>query len=439
MSNRRFFTLLLILFFLMPSIAEAKFVCVCYFGANNQCAPEAIPQDVNELACPIRCQSAYGARYKSYEYGDAEATILSACTASNNKLEATPKTNPIVPKLEVEIPGLEFSPVTELAGEVHVNFLGDYIAGLYKYLIGISAIIAIVFVMIGGFQWALSAGVPSQLSSAKTRMKNAVTGLVLLLMVILILEIVNPELTRFDPLMLRFVQAVPLEAKDDAGDIAPEGSLQDVQEDTGGKFFNGERLCQTKDACVKWCDENLDSNSWPTANKKTIEPSRTVIIPESAGIKNTSRIRATPEFIDALKRAGEIAVSKNPKYAIHVRSGFRDLKTQIKLVCDLARSGNIEEVNKIGEIVAYPGGSNHGSGAAIDIRLYEDAKLLVTSSSKQQASPLFKDGARILAEIMGEAGFVRYAKEIWHFELEGKTTSICRCKGSQCPFPPTCR
>jgi D-alanyl-D-alanine dipeptidase len=143
-------------------------------------------------------------------------------------------------------------------------------------------------------------------------------------------------------------------------------------------------------------------------------------------------------MLAGLANAGRIAKNKNPNYSIHVRSGFRPLKTQIRLVCDRFTAGDEKRIAKIGQAVAFPGGSNHGSGAAVDIQLWEGGKQLITMSYSAQNASKYEEPAKIFAEIMAEAGFVRYSKEIWHFELEGKASSRCRCRGSACPFPPKC-
>ncbi len=101
----------------------------------------------------------------------------------------------LTPTLQVEIPDVKFSEGKIEGNVLKVNYLGDYIAGIYKYLIGISTTIAIVMLMIGGLQWAIGASSQENISKAKKRINNALIGLVLLLSVYAILFIVNPNLT----------------------------------------------------------------------------------------------------------------------------------------------------------------------------------------------------------------------------------------------------
>lgn len=119
----------------------------------------------------------------------------------------------LTPTLSIDIPGVTFTDITSkksAAGEttLSINYLGDYIAGVYKYLLGVSTLIAIVMLMIGGLQYSIF-----QEDKAKTRIKNAVTGLVLLLSTYLILTIVNPRLVLLGPIELTSIPVNELALK----------------------------------------------------------------------------------------------------------------------------------------------------------------------------------------------------------------------------------
>lgn len=86
-----------------------------------------------------------------------------------------------------------------IGSTTHVLNLGEYIKAGYDYAIGISLIIVTVLIMIGGVQWILAAGVSSQLSAAKKRIWNAITGLIIIVCAALILETVNPALLILTP------------------------------------------------------------------------------------------------------------------------------------------------------------------------------------------------------------------------------------------------
>ncbi len=119
---------------------------------------------------------------------------------------STSSSSLIKPTLAIDIPTVTFSD-GEIDGDtIKINYLGDYIAGVYKWLLGSATLIAIVMLMIGGLQYTIF-----QEDKAKTRIKNAVTGLVLLLSTYLILATINPQLVIFKPLSIQNIPEVPLE------------------------------------------------------------------------------------------------------------------------------------------------------------------------------------------------------------------------------------
>jgi len=135
----------------------------------------------------------------------------------------------VTPNLDVEIPGLTF---TKPVGEenVTVNFIGEYINAVYKWLMGVAITLSIVMLMIGGLQYTIGSGT-GNLSSAKARMKNAVVGFVLLMSVYLILYTVNPQMTIFKPLVLKTIEAVEIEFENTS-----LGRLNEITPGDGGKY-----------------------------------------------------------------------------------------------------------------------------------------------------------------------------------------------------------
>lgn len=87
---------------------------------------------------------------------------------------------------------------TKIGNLETVGDLGEYVSGVYKWMIGVAGFLAIVMVLIGGLQWVLSAGGAGSIEQAKTRMRNGVIGIVLLFCVVLILQTVNPQLLKLE-------------------------------------------------------------------------------------------------------------------------------------------------------------------------------------------------------------------------------------------------
>lgn len=112
------------------------------------------------------------------------------------------------PVLSVDIPTVSFSQALVKGDYLSSNFLAEYITGVYQYLIGASLLIAVVLIMIGGLQYAVSGGRSDLAQKGKDRMKNAVIGTVLLLSVYIILYTTNPRLTVFQALNVPIVDPI---------------------------------------------------------------------------------------------------------------------------------------------------------------------------------------------------------------------------------------
>jgi hypothetical protein len=72
-----------------------------------------------------------------------------------------------------------------------------YINRLYYLAIGLAALLAVIKIVIAGVKWTLS-DVVTDKSSAKEDIRGALTGLVLILGAVLILNTINPQLTRVE-------------------------------------------------------------------------------------------------------------------------------------------------------------------------------------------------------------------------------------------------
>lgn len=110
----------------------------------------------------------------------------------------------LTPTLGVEIPGLKLSPATKSGDEVYVPFLAEYISGVYRFLIGIILIIAIVMVVWGGFRYLLGSSV-GDVSRGKEIIRDALAGMLIILGAYMILQTVNPATLNLSVLRLGFV------------------------------------------------------------------------------------------------------------------------------------------------------------------------------------------------------------------------------------------
>ncbi len=88
-----------------------------------------------------------------------------------------------------------------LIGETtEVDSIGDYINVAYNFLLPAGAMLAVVMLMIAGLQYMVARGNPDRIGKAKTRIRNAVTGIILLLLAATFAQFMDPALTNLNRL-----------------------------------------------------------------------------------------------------------------------------------------------------------------------------------------------------------------------------------------------
>ncbi len=126
----------------------------------------------------------------------------------------------IEPTPRITIPGLNFTVgdkeqliQTDENGQQYIQapYLAQYIATGYKYIVSIASILAVLMIIVAGFQWSMSGGSPDAIGEAKKRIGGAVTGLVIAVGSYALLYAINPGLVQFRSLRLVYVQPTDLE------------------------------------------------------------------------------------------------------------------------------------------------------------------------------------------------------------------------------------
>lgn len=84
----------------------------------------------------------------------------------------------------------------------------SYVAALYRYGLGVGVTLAMVMVVIGGFQYMTARGNPSAIGAARGRITNAILGLLLLLGSFTLLQTINPELVTMRNIIVPEIQRV---------------------------------------------------------------------------------------------------------------------------------------------------------------------------------------------------------------------------------------
>ncbi|MDO8505410.1 MAG: transglycosylase SLT domain-containing protein [bacterium] len=154
---------------------------------------------------------------------------------------------------------------------LNVNFIGPYIVGLYKYLVGIGGIAAGIMFVWAGVKWLTSAGNAEGIGDAKKKIGGASVGLVLLLGSYVVLKLVNPELVIFKPLQVEFVDPELLEEfeeKDlETETFAPAMSIGDTTYD---EIFQSFANCTPADwrflKAIAYKESGLNTNKVNPSN-----------------------------------------------------------------------------------------------------------------------------------------------------------------------------
>jgi len=123
------------------------------------------------------------------------------------KITASDITKDINDRLQITIPGLNFSTLsseTDSKGYLRIPWIGEYLAAVYKYAMVAASILAVVMIIIEGTKIILSAGGEMKMSGYK-RIGQIAIGLVILWGSYAIMYNINPELVNFKALKVKYI------------------------------------------------------------------------------------------------------------------------------------------------------------------------------------------------------------------------------------------
>ena len=404
------------------SACAQDYYCVCTFSGNV-----FLDEDVQSGGeCQSRCleeslyhQAAGEAYAGTYEFscrtanGDPVSEKGDATAPSS--LETVPLSteevhDPLIPVLNVPIPGLNFTDSVVFdpeTGVVKNNLIGLYVTAIYRYLIGAAALISVTLVMIAGVQYATAGGNQDRITKAKNRMRNAIVGVIILLLVYNIAFLIDPRTVRFDSLSIRTISGVDL--------VPPGGEDDNVR------------------ATVP-----LDGNVVPLTGENILPPLDSLLDPDTLlalqgaaqdfytnyqqNIVITSAYRplekqATMFYNNCLATGGICSVATcNPAGSSPVVAKSNG---RYKLTGVLTGGGSPSVI--INSIIQYSDYENcpHTSAVAVDA--------WCEGSGSYQADPACQQA---LIQTMVDHGFCRLSSEVWHFELNRKKVSTACSTGN---------
>lgn len=310
--------------------------------------------------------------------------------------------NIITPEPQVQIPGLQFSRPDDIkrdevlsdTGEdstftLQIPFIGQYIAAIYRYAIAIAVIISIVMIIVAGFQWAFSGGSQDAIGSAKKRIINAVTGLILVAGSYTILYTINPDLVRFRSLSLTYIRGIP----DD------RYSEQEI--------------------------EHLEGNTYARSEVGDI-------IATGVRVSRNAKGKIPQAMIDDLKKVGLLMNGQKigeENLGIIITSGYRSIDHQIRLINDNcsnppgSKKGCDPKPGKPLTCILKdmkPSNCPHTTGAAVDVWGTVGGRQCILqgecSRNKDTDACRQNECQKKLIQYMKAEGFCVLDKEAWHFE-----------------------
>ncbi len=117
-----------------------------------------------------------------------------------------------------------YQPLVNLPGVTTVGTavgMGEYLAGMMKFIVAIAGVFAIIVAIIGGTQYVAAGIAPSAKEDAKGRIMNAFIGLALVLTSYLILNSINPKLVAFNLSLDPITGPAAVTDPDAAGSVVP--------------------------------------------------------------------------------------------------------------------------------------------------------------------------------------------------------------------------
>lgn len=233
------------LFLTGPTVAYAaacpvSYQCLCegktYSAATTSFGTQTDPSQA-QTACASAC---FNAKITgTWNITCQSQTVAQGDIVDPNAENAEVKKEIKVPNLSVKIPGLVFDKPYEQGGYLHIPYLAQYISAIYKLMIAFASIGVVLTVMISGVQWMMARGDAGTVSSAKESISKAVTALFILLGIVAVTNLVNPELTSLKGVVLRKIDPIPY-TENTFADIA-NLSLPDPAGGTNGVPYFSQR------------------------------------------------------------------------------------------------------------------------------------------------------------------------------------------------------
>ncbi len=395
--------------------AAGTYTCRCGSeGGSNSLDSATASADACNTYCINSTQSSY--TYSCTLSDGSSYTVYQGSVTTMNSLTGAPETEDadfVVPTLLVPIPGFsnssnsnnDFSVPTTSNDGVHtnVNFLAEYINAIYGWILGAAALVAVVMMMLGGLQYVLARGKPKYIDKAKTRITNAITGIVLLLAAFNVAYLIDPRLTNLEALGVQNVAEIEY--------FPPDGEDTNITPNT---MLTGSTVPISGDYIIAGCNEGCAIDAETLTALQTAATAFHSATGKHVTIASATRSlgkQASLFYENCLLTGGTCAPATcNASSGVVTKSGstwtltgsYANTTNGTAIVAALANPEN----------AAY-GNCPHTSAVALDAWCAD-------GGTHYRHDPACQ-GQLITAMI--NAGFCRLSSEVWHFELNTKKVS----------------
>ncbi len=388
---------------------EGTYKCRCGSEGGSNSSESATS---SASACDIYCSRSTQTSYTyscSLADGTTNYTVTQGSVSTVSDLTGVPEEEEadyIVPDLNIDIPGFDgFSTPTKSSdgSQTSVNFLAEYINAVYGWILGAAALVAVVMMMLGGLQYVLARGKPKYIEKAKTRITNAITGMVLLLAAYNIAFLIDPRLTNLDEIGVTNVEGIeyfPPDGEDT--NVTPNTTLTGATVPISGNYITAG--CQ--EGCAIDAETLTALQTAATAfhsatGKNVVIASATRSLAKQAGLFYSNCLLNGGTCSPPTCNASSGVVAKSGSKWV-LTGSYANETSGTAIVTALSDPTN----------AAY-GNCPHTSGIALDAWC-DDGGTQYRHDPKCQGQ---------LIAAMVNAGFCRLSSEAWHFELNSKKVS----------------
>lgn len=314
--------------------------------------------------------------------------------AADLAIEVT--SEPTVPALNVPIPGLDLKDSIEQTDEVtESTTLGLYVNALYKYLLAAGAVLAVVMVIIGGFQYMTAGGSKKGVTTGKQRINNALIGLVILFAAFTVAYLVDPRTVVFGPFSIPNVNRIEHEEEEDTNISEAVGLSAETTTVSGKSVYMAGTENEIHPDALAALQRATDAFFAATGKHAAV-----------ASAKRTNTKQAQLFYDMCLANGG---ICKPTACNIDRDDVKKDASGKYYLTGHLAGVSMSSRDTIISTMAANGNGAlcPHTSGLAIDLWCSEG------QSKGYIADPVCQQQ---LIQAMIREGFCRLGSEAWHFE-----------------------